>query len=103
MNKDNSRYMANLGKEDWNAVNWMFQYLGGTSDYCITFNGNNDSICGYVDLDFVSDLDKRSLLQVVSLLLEEDLLVGCQGFKKQLLYHCLTCLQRGNFVEGSFG
>ena len=30
-----------------------------TSDYCITFNNNNDYVCGFVDLDFVGDLDKR--------------------------------------------
>ena len=34
-------------------------YLRGTSDYCITFNNNNDSICGFVDSDFTGDLDKR--------------------------------------------
>ena len=37
----------------------MHRYLRGTSDYCITFNNNSDSICGFVDLDFTGDLDKR--------------------------------------------
>jgi hypothetical protein len=34
-------------------------YLRGTSDYCITFNGSSGYVCGYVDSDFASDLDKR--------------------------------------------
>ena len=44
-----SKYMANTGKEHWNAVKWVLQYLRGTSDYCITFNRTSDSICGFVD------------------------------------------------------
>ena len=37
----------------------MLQYLRGTSDYCITFNNNNDFVCRFVDLDFTSDMEKR--------------------------------------------
>ena len=54
-----SRYMANLGKEHWAVVKWVLWYLKGTSNYCITDNGCSDSVCGYVDSDFVGDLDKR--------------------------------------------
>jgi hypothetical protein len=32
--------------------------LRGTSDYCITYNGGCELICGYVDSNFASDLDK---------------------------------------------
>ena len=53
-----SKYMANPGKEHWNAVKWVLWYLGGTSDYCITFNSNSDYVCGFVDSDFAGDLDK---------------------------------------------
>ena len=52
-----SKYMENPGKEHWNAVKWV--YLSGTSDYCITFNSNNDSVCSFVDSNFAGDLDKR--------------------------------------------
>ena len=31
-----SKYMANPGKEHWNAMKWVLRYLRGTSDYCIT-------------------------------------------------------------------
>ena len=54
-----SKYMANPGKEHWNAVKWVLRYLRGTSDYCITFNQTSDSICSFVDSDFAGDLDKR--------------------------------------------
>ena len=54
-----SRYMENPSKEHWVAVKWVLRYLRGTSDYCITFNNNSDSRCGFVDLDFAGDLDKR--------------------------------------------
>ena len=54
-----SEYMENPRKEHWNAVKWVLRYLRGTSDYCITFNSNRDSVCGFVDSDFAGDLDKR--------------------------------------------
>ena len=36
----------------------VLRYLRGTSDYCITFNSNIDSVCGFVDSNFTGDLDK---------------------------------------------
>ena len=54
-----SRYMKNPRKEHWAAVKWVFQYLRGTSNYCITFDGCSDEVCGYVDSDFAGDFDKR--------------------------------------------
>ena len=56
-----SRYMANPGKEHWAAVKWVLQYLRGTRNYCITFDGCSDEVCGYVDSDsdFAGDWDKR--------------------------------------------
>ena len=40
-------------------MKWVLRYLRGTSDYCITFDGCNDEVCGYVYSDFAGDLDKR--------------------------------------------
>jgi hypothetical protein len=56
-----SKYMANPGKQHWNAVKWIFRYLKGTTDYGITFvRQNNDlSVVGYVDADYAWDLDDR--------------------------------------------
>ena len=54
-----SRYMENLVKEYWVAMKLVLQYLRRKSNYCITFDGCSDEVYGYVDSDFVGDLDKR--------------------------------------------
>jgi hypothetical protein len=36
----------------------VLRYLRGTRDYCITFNGDRELVCGYVDSDFAGDFDK---------------------------------------------
>jgi hypothetical protein len=56
-----SRYMANPGREHWNAVKWIFRYLKGTAEHEILFSrqpGTN-SVIGYVDVDYASDVDDR--------------------------------------------
>ena len=40
-------------------MKWVLRYLTGTINYCITFDGSSDEVCGYVDSDFAGDLDKR--------------------------------------------
>ena len=54
-----SRFMANPGEEHWRAVKWVLRYLRGTSDHCISFDGHEGTVCGYVDVDYAGDLDKR--------------------------------------------
>ena len=55
-----SRYMADLGKEHWNAVNWIFRYLTGTRDFGILFDQRaSTEAVGYVDSDYAGDLDSR--------------------------------------------
>ena len=54
--------MANPDKEHWNDVQWIFRYLGGTSNACLQFGKSGDEFVGYVDSDYAGDLDKmRSL------------------------------------------
>uniref|UniRef100_A0A2N9EUJ4 CCHC-type domain-containing protein n=1 Tax=Fagus sylvatica TaxID=28930 RepID=A0A2N9EUJ4_FAGSY len=56
-----SRYMANPGREHWNAVKWIFRYLKGTAEYGILFSrqpGTN-SVVGYVDADYAGEVDDR--------------------------------------------
>ncbi|PHU15135.1 Retrovirus-related Pol polyprotein from transposon TNT 1-94 [Capsicum chinense] len=57
-----SKYMANPGKEHWNAVQWIFRYLHRSFDVCLQFGRNTDGVIGYVDSDFTGDHDKRRSL-----------------------------------------
>ncbi|KAG8477010.1 hypothetical protein CXB51_030151 [Gossypium anomalum] len=57
-----SRYMANPRKEHWKAVQWVLRYLRGTTDVCLQFGRTKDGVIGYVDADFVGDLDRRRSL-----------------------------------------
>ena len=77
-----SKYMENIGKEHWNVVKWVFRYLRGTSDYCITFNNNNDYVCDFIDLDFIGDLDKRRYTLGYVLTLVGGAISGFQIFRK---------------------
>jgi hypothetical protein len=56
-----SKYMANSGKQHWNAVKWIFRYLKSTTDYSITFVRQKSDllVVGYVDADYAGDLDDR--------------------------------------------
>ena len=45
-----SRYMSNPGKEHWKAVQWVFRYFRGTTDYCLKFGKTDKGLIGYVDI-----------------------------------------------------
>jgi hypothetical protein len=44
-----SRYMNNLGKENWKTIKWIFKYLGDTSTQALCFGGSNTVLHGYFD------------------------------------------------------
>lgn len=53
-----SRYMANPGKEHWQAVKWILRYLKGTPDFGLVFSRDrniSDGIVGYYDSYYASD------------------------------------------------
>jgi hypothetical protein len=56
-----SRYMANPGREHWNAVKWIFRYLKGTAEHGILFSRQprTNSVVGYVDADYACEVDDR--------------------------------------------
>ncbi|BBG92530.1 transposable element gene [Prunus dulcis] len=56
-----SRYMKNLGKQNWNAVKWIFLCLKDTKKFRMLFERQQRKACvsGYVDSDYMRDLDKR--------------------------------------------
>ena len=54
-----SKYMSHPGIEHWNAIKWILRYLRGTSNKCLHFGGSTTNSQGYVDSDFVGDIDTR--------------------------------------------
>ena len=54
-----SRFMVNPRKDHWEAVKWIFRYLRGSSKLCLTFGDSKPILEGYVDANWVGDLDGR--------------------------------------------
>ena len=54
-----SRFMANPGKEHWEAVKWILRYLRGTKDMALCYDGSDIRLQGYVDSDLAGDIDSR--------------------------------------------
>ena len=54
-----SRYMNNLGKEYWKALQWILRYWRGTTFHALCFGGSNTVLQGYVDADMAGDKDSR--------------------------------------------
>ncbi|GKD38045.1 retrovirus-related pol polyprotein from transposon TNT 1-94 [Tanacetum coccineum] len=52
-----SRYMAEPGREHWEAVKRILRYIKGTSGVALCFEDSNLNITGYVDSDYACDLD----------------------------------------------
>lgn len=60
-----NRFIKHLGKTHWQAVKWILQYLSGTVDVGLVFdkiNGLDGCAIGFVDLNYASDHEKRSLI-----------------------------------------
>ena len=54
-----SKFLSNPGREHWEAVKWIFKFLIGTIDLCLSFGGSKPILEVYTDADFASDLDHR--------------------------------------------
>ena len=52
-----SRYMANPGKEHWEAVKWLMRYLRGTSSTSHCFGKGKVTLQGFVDANLGGDVD----------------------------------------------
>ena len=57
-----SSYITKPSKEHWKAIQWIMQYLRGSSSVCLQFGRTRDGVAGYVDSNYVGDLDKRKSL-----------------------------------------
>nr|GEX13440.1 retrovirus-related Pol polyprotein from transposon TNT 1-94 [Tanacetum cinerariifolium] len=70
-----SRYLANPGKNHWEAVKWILKYLRGTANMGLvygTFRGNHVDVPGFVDSDYAKDPDKcRSITEAEYMALTE--------------------------------
>ncbi|GKD04760.1 retrotransposon protein, putative, ty1-copia subclass [Tanacetum coccineum] len=56
-----SRYLANPGKNHWEAVKWIFKYLRGIANVGLVYGtdrGNHVDVTGFVDSDYAKDPDK---------------------------------------------
>lgn len=54
-----SRYAHNPTKRHWGAVKRIFQYLKGTLNFQLTFQGTLSSLIGYTDSDWAGDTATR--------------------------------------------
>ena len=55
-----SRYQVNPGKEHWIAVKNILEYLRRTKDLMLIFDkGSKLKVEGYIDSDFMTDVDDR--------------------------------------------
>ena len=54
-----SRYMTNPSGEHWKTMKKILRYIRRTSNVALCYGESEFTFRGYVDLDFVRDLDKR--------------------------------------------
>jgi transposase InsO family protein len=54
-----SRFLANPGKEHWNAVKWILKYLKGTTKMSLCFGNEKPMLVGYTDADMAGDINSR--------------------------------------------
>nr|GEY81966.1 protein like COV 3-like [Tanacetum cinerariifolium] len=58
-----SRYLANLGKNHWEAVKWILKYLLGIVNVGLVYgtnHGNHMDVTGFVDSNYAKDPDKEA-------------------------------------------
>ena len=53
-----SRYMVNLGGENWKAMKRILKYIREISYVALFYGGSGFTVKSYVDSDFVEDFDK---------------------------------------------
>lgn len=60
-----SRYMSNPGRPHWEACKWIVRYVKGTFSKGLLYTKTDEEgeiLTGFVDSDYVADLDKRRSL-----------------------------------------
>ena len=54
-----SRYMNNPEQEQYSTIKWILTYLKGSLDMALCNEDTNVYLDGYVDFDFVGDIDSQ--------------------------------------------
>ena len=60
-----SRFKSKPSRKHWKAVKWLLRYIKGSVDVGLCYKANKEggnSIKGYCDYDYATDLDKRRSL-----------------------------------------
>ncbi|GJY20035.1 retrovirus-related pol polyprotein from transposon TNT 1-94, partial [Tanacetum coccineum] len=83
-----SRYLANLGKNHWEAVKWILKYLRGTANVGLVYgtnHGNHVDVAGFVNSDYAKDPDKGRSITSYAFLVQ-----GCVVGWKATLQHVVA-------------
>ncbi|GJS62213.1 retrotransposon protein, putative, ty1-copia subclass [Tanacetum coccineum] len=83
-----SRYLANPGKNHWEAVKWILKYLRGTANVDLVYGtdrGNHVNITGFVDSDYTKNPDKGRYITSYAFLVH-----GCVVSWKAMLQHVMA-------------
>nr|GFB35223.1 retrovirus-related Pol polyprotein from transposon TNT 1-94 [Tanacetum cinerariifolium] len=83
-----SRYLANPGKNHWEAVKWILKYLRGTANVGLIYgtnHGNHKDVIGFVDSDYAKDPDKGRSITGYAFLVQ-----GCVVSWKATLKHVVA-------------
>ncbi|GJZ16482.1 retrotransposon protein, putative, ty1-copia subclass [Tanacetum coccineum] len=83
-----SRYLANPGKNHWEAVKWILKYLWGTANVGLVYGtnrGNHVDVTGFVDSDYAKDPDKGRFITGYAFLVQ-----GCVVSWKATLQHVVA-------------
>ncbi|GJX45582.1 retrotransposon protein, putative, ty1-copia subclass [Tanacetum coccineum] len=68
-----SRYLANTGKNHWEAVKWILKYLRGTTNVGLVYGtdcGNHVDVTSFFDSDYAKDSDKGRSITGYSFLVQ---------------------------------
>ncbi|GJS31119.1 retrovirus-related pol polyprotein from transposon TNT 1-94 [Tanacetum coccineum] len=80
-----SRYLANPGKNHWEAVKWILKYLRGTKNVGLMYDtghGDHVDVTGFVDSDYAKDPDKGKSITGYAFLVQR-----CVVSRKATLQH----------------
>ncbi|GJY59135.1 RNA-directed DNA polymerase, eukaryota [Tanacetum coccineum] len=85
-----SKYLANPGKNHWEAVKWILKYLWGSANVGLVYGtnrGNHVDVTGFVDSDYAKDPDKGRSITGYAFLVQ-----GCVVSWKATLQYMVALL-----------